>query len=482
MGAGHFMRCLTLAQALVSDGAAVRMISQGLPAHLQAMGRAAGCEIVTIPGPEPSPAPWSEAAARADAVATAAALGSSWDWLVVDHYALDATWEVAARVMAGRILVIDDLADRPHHCDLLLDQNFYLDGEFRYRGRVPADCRLLLGPRYALLREEFARLHAVARPREGPVVRLLVAFGGGDLGNHTEEAIAALNGVTPPDCQIDVVMGASHLRRSELLTQCEALGFRAHVQTDRMAELMSQADLAIGAGGISTWERCCVGLPAIVAVIAENQRKLVEDGGKAGILHPLPSDGDFTGRLRRELVALLASPGARQAISKAGLAAVDGSGVGRLLGAMGVNRVQVRQAGRQDSEKLLEWRNHPKVRQSSRTTTVITRETHVTWLEGVLRDANRPLLVGGCAEGEVGVVRFDIVQAEAEVSIYLAPEFHGRGMGAALLGAAERWLRQERPEVRRLRAVVLGDNRASHRLFVAGGYSIRGTEYAKTMA
>jgi UDP-2,4-diacetamido-2,4,6-trideoxy-beta-L-altropyranose hydrolase len=481
MGAGHFMRCLTLAQGLVAAGAIVRMISQGLPAHLQALGRTAGCEVVALPGPEPAPAPWPEAATAADASATVAALGSRWDWVVVDHYALGAGWEAAVHPLAGRILAIDDLADRDHACDVLVDQNLYRDAELRYRGRVPAGCRLLLGPRYALLRAEFAALHAAARPREGAVTRQLISFGGADSENHTGGALAALEGVLAPGCQVDVVLGASHPRREELLAQCAARGFRAHVQTGRMAELMSQADLAIGAGGISTWERCCVGLPAIVAVIAANQRQLVADGGAAGILQPLAAGGDFTGHLRRELAALLASPERRRAISVAGLAAVDGRGAERVLEAMGVERVQIRRAGRQDSTKLLDWRNHPKVRQSSRTTEVIARETHEAWLEGVLRNADRPLLLGSCAEGDVGVVRFDIAAAEAEVSIYLAPEFHGRGLGGALLGAAERWLRRERPDVRRLRAVVLGDNRASHRLFVAAGYSTQGAEYAKAL-
>jgi UDP-2,4-diacetamido-2,4,6-trideoxy-beta-L-altropyranose hydrolase len=210
--------------------------------------------------------------------------GQSWDWLVVDHYALDARWESTMRNTAKQIMVIDDLADRQHDCELLLDQNYYADMQTRYSGKVPAHCQLLLGPRYALLREEFRRLRLQIKPRTGEVKKLLVFFGGVDADNYTGLAIKALADMALKEVQVDVVIGAQHPCHTEIVTQCATRGFVCHVQTDKMAELMAAADLAIGAGGSATWERCSMGLPSIILELGENQSKAAVDLHAAGVL------------------------------------------------------------------------------------------------------------------------------------------------------------------------------------------------------
>ena len=260
IGTGHFRRCLTLAEALQQRGAQIRFVSRGLPDHLRDMLTARDMDFAPLSEAVTSAAPgdlahsiWLGTSQAQDASDSAAVLaGREWDWLVVDHYALDARWESAMRNTAAKIMAIDDLADRQHDCDALLDQNYYRDMQTRYDGKVSEYCRMLLGPRYALLREEFRELRAQLKPRTGDVRRMLLFFGGVDAGNYTGLAIEALSGLVIKGVEVDVVIGAQHPLRTEIEQACATHGYVCHVQTSRMAELMAAADFAIGAGGSAT--------------------------------------------------------------------------------------------------------------------------------------------------------------------------------------------------------------------------------------
>ena len=203
--------------------------------------------------------------------------GVAADWLVIDHYALDSRWHSVMRGHTGRIAVIDDLADRLHDCDLLLDQNDITGAEARYRDLVPTHCRLLLGPHYALLRPEFAKWRARAPRQRKSVRRLLVFFGGSDASNYTGAAIEALDHLSFP-FEADIVVGGSNKARNKIADACQArTNLRFHCQIDNMAEIMTHADLAIGAGGTTVWERMCLGLPSIVVAIERNQVSIAQD-------------------------------------------------------------------------------------------------------------------------------------------------------------------------------------------------------------
>ncbi len=340
IGTGHFMRCLTLADALKQRGADIRFISRHMPEHLRDMLNAKGYDFASlnsIPGEEATDdlthAHWLGISQSVDAQDTVQALSDqAWDWLIVDHYALDARWEKALRNLARRILVIDDIADRRHDCDALLDQNFYTNMESRYIGKVPAHCQLLLGPRYALLREEFRQLREQAKPRIGPVKRILIFFGGVDAGNYTGRAIEALANIGMPDLHVDVVIGAQHPGREQIESACAGYGFVCHVQTNRMAELMAAADLALGAGGSATWERCCLGLPGIVFAVAENQQQASKDLANHGATY-LGKSEMFFAEIERAVTHLLASDRLhKMSVTAACLA--DGQGTIRLRDAL----------------------------------------------------------------------------------------------------------------------------------------------------
>ena len=208
--------------------------------------------------------------------------------LVVDSYALDASWEQKMRPLASEIFVIDDLANRRHDCDFLLDQNFYRDLQHRYDDLVPEKCKLLLGPRYALLRQEFYEVKARLVPRDGSLRRILVFYGGSDRTQETEKAIRALVQLQLSSVAVDVVVGGSNPRREQIERLCRQHDFlRYHCQVENMAELMAKADLCLGAGGTTTWERCFLGLPTIVTAIAENQFEICRDCAEAGLIYSL---------------------------------------------------------------------------------------------------------------------------------------------------------------------------------------------------
>lgn len=276
IGSGHLMRCLTLADELARRGHVVALASCPLPASLAAVATERGHALHVLPA--------GLHGERADAEATLARCGHGYDWLVVDHYQLGAVWESAARPSARRLMAIDDLA-RPHVADLLLDQNVLPNGPARYQGRVPADCALLLGPRYALLRPDFIAARADLPSHKGPLRRALVFYGGIDAGNETAKALAALSQPAFTGLAVDIVLGGDNPHRANLQARYAGhAGWQFHVQTKAMAELMARADLYIGAGGTVQLERLCLGLPGIVTAVADNQVESCAWLGQAGLV------------------------------------------------------------------------------------------------------------------------------------------------------------------------------------------------------
>ena len=486
IGTGHFMRCITLADELKKQATQISFISRDLPLHLSKMLSAKGVKYIPLTKhdtqkstDELAHSNWLGTSQAQDAQATIQALvDSSWDWVVVDHYALDKRWESLVRGTCKKLMVIDDLADRQHDCDVLLDQNYYADMQTRYSGKVPIQCQLLLGPRYALLREEFRILREKVKARTGDVKKILVFFGGVDEGNYTSLALLALSELNIT-LQVDVVIGSQHPNREQIQQACINYGFICHVQTTCMAELMAEADLAIGGGGTATWERCCLGLPTISFCVAENQQKLIDDGALAGFLYAPISKQNLVEVIRDHMGNLLENPSLIKLISNTAMKFADGKGSLRVISAMGINHIEIKQADKDDSKYIFEWRNNKKIRDISINTDPISWEDHERWFDAVLTDKNHELIIGMSENKPVGVVRFDIDNDMAEVSIYLVPGMGFAGQGRNLLLSAERWLKVNRPEIKRIHAIVLADNDASKNLFLASSYYINKISYQK---
>jgi len=344
IGTGHFMRCLTLANELKQRGARIRFVSRDLPVYLRDMLATKGIELALLSSEatenqrgDLAHSHWLGVSQQQDADDTIQALSDqSWDWLVIDHYALDARWESALRATAKRIMVIDDIADRKHDCDLLLDQNYYSDMRTRYIGKVSVHCQLLLGPRYALLRDEFQKLRKKVKPRAGSVKRILVFFGGVDADNYTGLAIEALAGVAIGEIQVDVVIGALHPNLSQIELACTEHRYLCHVQTTNMAELMAAADLAIGAGGAASWERCCMGLPALLVALAENQIEIAKALDSIGACVYIGTEETVnSSTIQCAMTNLMENHDQLKSISEHALSLVDGMGVERVCQEMG---------------------------------------------------------------------------------------------------------------------------------------------------
>ncbi len=341
------MRCLTLADALRASGAECSFICREHPGNLLEQVHQRGYAVHGLPADSGGPIPCDQEDAAA--VNHSAWLGSDWatdaaqtrvgagetaiDWLIVDHYAIDARWERALRPICRKLMVIDDLADRPHDCDLLVDQNLGRDVS-DYRRLVPDDCTVLVGPRYALLRPEFAALRDYSmRRRTIPQLKhLLITMGGVDQADATGLALEALK-----DCQlpggshITVVMGphAPWLERVQLLAAQMPLSTDVKVNVHNMAQLMADSDLAIGAAGSTSWERCCLGLPTLIVVLAENQRKgaeALERSGSAKILGGL----DAISETLQAMLDLLATTKELRQIIQASCSITDGQGASRI--------------------------------------------------------------------------------------------------------------------------------------------------------
>ena len=287
IGSGHVMRCLTLADKLAKQGEKVFFVTRDWPGNMAAYIEDKGYPVLILPALQGDllqnefqllAESWQQDAEETISRIKALQPDPGDTLLVVDHYGLDEKWEKALRPIASKIMVIDDLANRPHDCDILRDQNYYKNMEERYRGLVPFHCRMELGPKYALLREEFYHAKKNLRVRNGVVRHLLIFFGGSDPTGETMKALQALERLNRPDIGVDVVVGMSNPYRREIEQFCGRLpSIHYHCQVDQMAELMARADLAVGAGGTATWERCFLGLPTLVITVAENQVEMVRD-------------------------------------------------------------------------------------------------------------------------------------------------------------------------------------------------------------
>tara|TARA_B100000519_G_scaffold191899_1_gene192771 strand:+ start:1171 stop:2259 length:1089 start_codon:yes stop_codon:yes gene_type:complete len=307
MGSGHVMRCLTLAVELKKNGSDITFISRAHEGNLNGLISDNGMKVAELSPPASRSAPvgnagsddyaeWLGVTQEQDARESINALGKTIpDWLIVDHYGLDESWEKTIRPHVKNIMVIDDQANREHDCDLLLDQNWFENMRSRYKSLVPANCTQLLGPEYALLRPEFSKIRKSLKQRNGKVDRIFVFFGGSDPPNLTSMTLRVLSEPELAYLKVDVVIGDSNTHHHELKNLVALRDSTSlYVQVDDIASIMAKADLAIGSGGVNTWERMCLQLPALVIGFSENHKVLLGDLVKNEYVNYLGSVSDVS--------------------------------------------------------------------------------------------------------------------------------------------------------------------------------------------
>ncbi len=466
IGSGHVMRCLTLAQTLRKKKYEIVFLSSEET-------------LKTVPALRDN-----EFSVQHEEKLEYA------DWLIVDHYGLDTSYESNARNWTKNIMVIDDLADRSHDCDVLLDQT-YGRKTADYKALVPDGCKILTGAQYALLREEFSELRQGMNRDFSNADRILISFGGVNPKSSTEYALSMIEKYKNKSLHIDVVTSSGAKSLSSIKKEVEKIKDMAfhtidlHLDTPDMAALMTKADLCIGAGGTTSWERCCLKLPSITLELADNQKFVLESLGKAGAIQNM---GPIETIDKKEFLGIfsefIGSTERLAGMSEKAGAICTGDGVDRVFCYLmkegktksGEN-VTLRVAGENDCKLIFDWQVMPEIRQHARNPAPPSWEDHQHWFAKSLSNTGRKIFIVEGDKKPAGVVRLDKQDKEErkdiapsaeniyEVSILIDPAMHGQGIGLAALAL----LRDYEPDAA-LIAEVLPENKASHILFDKAGY------------
>jgi UDP-2,4-diacetamido-2,4,6-trideoxy-beta-L-altropyranose hydrolase len=482
IGTGHLVRCLTLAQVLSATGAQVRFLTRPHDLPVADRIRASRFAVAELPpandrsGIEDGDySAWLGVSEQLDAEQSLAAIeGEAIDLLIVDHYGLGAAWEARLAQACGAILVIDDLANRAHAADVLVDQNLRADGADAYGPLVPDSCRVLSGPSYTLIREEYVRAR-----RSGPGIarasRVLISFGGVDDLALLGVVLDGLSELADQLETVELVVADPAAVRAELGRTGAALPLRLHGPQPHLAGLMAHADLAIGAGGGTTWERLCVGLPSIVVSRADNQRRGTRQLARLGAIVDLGDAAELTGTAVRGAVnGLLEADQQRWRMQELGQALVDGRGRERVIESIiptSASALTIREAVPQDRGLVWMWANDRTVREQSLDRSPIPYETHAAWFDRVGLDPDTRLLILEADGLPVGQLRFDLEDGHATVNYSLDACVRGRGWGRRIIEMGLQWLRVHGPrQPVELVAIVRVDNPASSRVFEQLGF------------
>ena len=480
MGTGHVMRCRTLAFALKKYDEQIQFITRAHPGHLGDMLACDGFAVTLLPLPAcfdnngNDYANWLGVSQQEDAEQTIAALeNQQCDWLIVDHYGLDRFWELRLQSRTHKLMVIDDLADRPHACNVLLDQNYAVASEARYLSWVNAHCQILVGPRYALLHPEYAKYRETMPPRTRNIKRILVSMGGADNANITGKVLSALSAVQLASLEVDVVIGPNFSYKSEVIEQANARP-NTHVydRCPHLASLMAEADLAVGAGGATTWERLCMGLPSLVLSTAKNQEPGCDALASVGLIQYIGDANKVdAASITSALLDSLAEVGHLRAMETCYKALVDGRGTDRIVEQIyptHVTELTVRSANVNDVLTYFSWVNDPVVRSSATNPEPIDIVTHLEWFNHRLSDPKSQLYVLEAGGLPVGQVRFEWSDIETTIDYSLDVLVRGRGWAKKLIKLGIEVLDVCRPTI--LSATVKSENTASVATFIRLGF------------
>lgn len=496
IGSGHVMRCRTLARELRNHGAEaiflcrqqegdlIRQLEDEFPVLAlpkQSLKSVAGLKDHDLYSA------WLGCTQEQDAKQCLEILeqngASQIHWLVVDHYGLDATWEEhilseLSNQNRPRLLVIDDLANRAHLADILLDQNFFgPERQNRYSGLIPKGCLKCEGPFYGLLGPEYSTLRPLIPARSG-IRRLLVFFGGADQNNFTSRTLAALMHPSLAHLAVDVVIGKQSPYRQEVEALVESRpSTTLHETLPSLAGLMARADLAVGAGGSTTWERACLRLPSLIITLAANQIQIAKALHEAGYIHLIGNSEEVnTETIRSALISQVVNPVCQDVDQNL----TDGFGASRIVLAMlGSEReIDLRIANASDEALLLNWANDPDVRARSFSPNPISESEHKNWFYRGMKDANRLLLIAttkhGCPIGQIRfdrkVIRSEVFSHEATIDLSLDRCARGQGLSIELVRHGLKWAARAWGAETRVIAEVHIDNQPSNKCFRRAGF------------
>jgi len=463
LGAGHLMRCLSLAHAMRTRGWSVTFLTCPLIPSYGERVSDAGCTLKIRTAMDD--AQETEQIAREIHA----------DWIVLDGYPFDAEYQRRLRKGRCKILCLDDQgAFDVYEVDVILNQNISAR-EAWYSGKAPGS-RLLLGVKHVLLGPQF-REWKHKRKTSTSVQRVLVTLGGADPKNITLKILRTLE-MLPQSFSVDVVIGGVNLHRHDIEQYASSMKHPAHVLVDTkdMPSLMDRADLAIAAAGTTSWELLFMGVPFVTGAFARNQRANAEELGKqnvainAGWYPDAPEEA-----LSAAIGALIDDAETRAFLSRRGLGIIDGKGADRVCDVLSVPLLKLREVTGEDSNLLFSWANDPVVRASSLSPDPIAWEQHQEWLRGKIADPHCNIYIGMNGKGTpVGQIRFDVRDdGDAEIDVHLAPDQRGKGLGSPLIiEGIQRIFAQT--QVTTVHAYVKTDNEGSRKAFLKAGFNEQG--------
>lgn len=488
IGTGHVMRCVRIAEALCAAGENVAFICRRLEGskvdyvktkgfHVFGLDQGIESEVLTD---EPADDCWLPVSEEVDASQTIEILSKfEGATLIVDHYALGIAWERAVRPSVSRLVCVDDLPPREHHCDVYINPSRLSLRPSDLAPYLSEGCRTLVGPRYAMLSPAFAEIN---KQRKAGVSAngdaIFICFGGMDRDGWTFKVIEIFMRPEFLRYKLEVVVGSSFPMVDRLKKMAEDRGLMViHQDVSNVFDVMAKCQIGIGAGGTMSWERLSAGLPSVALGIADNQNELISDlvcnGLCVGCSVNSETSQDYIACLVQYLIE---NSALQESIREKGLLTVDGNGIARVLSLLTQNPISFREASTEDVDSIFEWRSHKEILEVSESgERNLSYEKHVEWMHGVLGDDKRVLLIAEIDDEPIGVCRFDLSDCgEAIISVYSVPESKKRG---GLIRASSSWIFDNYPSVKSVHAIVLEENKKSMHAFLSCGYEQKKSTY-----
>jgi UDP-2,4-diacetamido-2,4,6-trideoxy-beta-L-altropyranose hydrolase len=490
MGIGHLMRCLTLANELRKNDSDITFVISYSNEYLISLIQSYGFQIESF---ELSNAEatisnsleidydfWNKILWKEDSEKTLKiARKIKPKLIVVDHYGLDAKWHHELRSATKKIMVIDDLANRNLDCDLMLNQTFGISN-LAYKDLVSAECKLLVGAKYALIRRDFAQLrHAatIKRQKKSEVSRILISLGG---SSHIDLICQILKNLAdikwPFKPIVDIVLTNNEQNIDSLREVIKKTDLKINLMNDvdNMAKLMLEADFAIGASGSTTWERCCLGLPSVVFGLAENQMDILKNLDSFGAIISMGKDTEFDNSFFcKKVMKIISRSSYSESLISKSFSICDGLGARRVYLALNPfkakdgNHIHLREALLDDSEMLLKWQHIKEVRQYARNPSTPSLNEHESWMHKKIKESTSYFWIIMHNDEPSGVIRLDNIEGfQYEVSIFVIPQKFGLGIAKSSIYSIQYLFEG----VANFSATILPENKASIKLFMSTGF------------
>ena len=445
IGSGHLVRCINLAKELIKKNISISFLSRAHLGNLNELVKKEGFNLITLKKKDiydesdEDYSSWLGVSQKDDAIESIDAMGNlECDLLIIDHYGIDHEWEKTLKNKAKKILVIDDLANRKHECDFLLDHNYRIDSKKRYLNLIQEKTELLVGPEFALLNEAFYQNRKIKKYSEKEYINLFIFLSSNIRQDLIYRFIKILEKKDFNKIKTHIVLGKnasiiSNIR--EIKRENPNINFYEYLPN--LAKLMVNSDIAIGAGGVTTLERMCVGLPSIVISIAENQEEICIDLQKLKLIDYLGKAHDVKDEdIRSALLKIISDRKYLREHSLKIQSFVDGLGAKRLaeyLLPAKKESYKIREACMKDMLTFFRWTNEPEVRKNSLNSDNIKLESHIDWYKEKLKSKYSFLYILESNDLPVGQIRFEVEDKYAIINYSIDYMVRGRGLANVLL-------------------------------------------------